>query len=99
MPCRITFLTILAAVLVGLLLVVLTQLEMLRALDGLHALCLALGALKLQHNLSRRLCLLVEDRLGLPSKSSLFFIVTTFSLRGQRSLSSLVLRDLVWGVL
>merc|ERR1719261_1632644 len=99
MPCRVAFLTILAAVLVALLLVVLAQLEMLRALDGLHALCLAFGALKLQHDLPRRLCLLVEDRLGLPTKTCLFLIVTTLSLCGQRSLSSLVLRDLVWSVL
>merc|ERR1719498_2339254 len=97
--CRITFLTILAAVLVGLLLVVLAQLEMLRALDRLHALCLALRALKLQHNLPCCLCLLVENRLGLPSKTCLFLVVTTLSLRRQRSLSCLVLRDFVWSVL
>merc|ERR1719408_812603 len=97
-PCR-TISPVLAAILIALLLVVLTKLEMLRALDGLHALCLALGALKLQHDLSRRLCLLMEDRLGLTSKTSLFFIVTTFSLRRQRSLSGLILRDLVWSVL
>merc|ERR1719198_312774 len=99
MPHRITFLTILAAVLIGLLLVVLAQLEMLRALDGLHALSLTLGALKLQHDLPRRLCLLVKNRLGLPSETRLFLVITTLPLCRQRSLSSLVLRDLVWGVL
>merc|ERR1719230_2426636 len=90
---------ILAAILIGLLLIVLAQLEMLRALDGLHALCLALGALKLQHDLPCRLCLLVEDRLGLPSETRLFLVVTSLPLCRQRSLSCLVLRDLVWSVL
>merc|ERR1719218_232851 len=97
--CWITFLTILAAVLVGLLLVVLAQLEMLRALDGLHALRLAFRALKLQHNLPCCLCLLVEDRLGLTTKTCLFLVVTTLPLRGQGSLACLVLGDLVWSML
>merc|ERR1719498_718322 len=99
MPPYLAISPVLAAVLIALLLVVLTKLEMLRALDGLHALCLALGALKLQHDLSRHLCLLMEDGLGLPSETGLFFVVTTFSLRGQRSLSGLVLRNLVRSVL
>jgi hypothetical protein len=41
----------------------------------------------------------VEDRLGLTSVTGLLSIVTTLSLGEKRSLSSLVLGDLVLGVL
>ena len=40
------------------------------------ALGLALRALKLQHNLLRRLSFLVEDRLRLTAKASLLLVVT-----------------------
>merc|ERR1719198_1733848 len=48
---------------------------MLCALDGLHALCLALGALKLEHNFLGCFRLFVEDRLGLPTKAGLLLVV------------------------
>ena len=45
------------------------------------------------------LCLLVEHRLGLSTVTGLFSVVTTFTLCKKRSLSGLVLSDLVGGVL
>jgi len=64
-------------------------------------LCLRLAscALQSQHNLLRRLCLLVEHRLCLTTVTGLLAIITTLSLREKRCLSCLVLRHLVLGVL
>merc|ERR1719263_1067743 len=68
------------------------ELEVLRALDRLHAFRLADGALELQHDLLRRLGLLVENRLRLPTEARLLLVVTALPLGAQRSLASLVLR-------
>lgn len=59
----------------------------------------ALFTFQSQHNLSRCLCLLVKDRLGLPTESHLFTIVPTLSLCKVTGLSGLILCDLVNGVL
>merc|ERR1719330_358896 len=90
---------VLAAVLALALLRVRAQLEVLGPLDGLHALGLALGALKLQHDLLCRLGLLVEHGLGLSSEALLLLLVAPVSLRLARLLARLVLGDLVWRVL
>merc|ERR1719235_3019608 len=95
---RSTQLTILAAVLVRLPGST-SQLEVLGALDRLHAFRLADCALKLQHNLLGRLRLLVEHRLRLPSESRLLLVVPALSLCAQGGLAGLVLRDLVVRVL
>merc|ERR1719215_124152 len=83
--------SILAAIFVFTFLGVSTQLEMLSSLNWLHALRFALGAFKLQHNFLRCLGLLFENRLRLPTKSSLFLIVTSLSLCTQGCFPSLVL--------
>merc|ERR1719198_2884298 len=75
------------------------ELEVLAALDGEHLLRLALGALHLQHDLLRGLRLLVEHGLGLAAETGLLRVVTTLTLRGERVLALLVLRDLVVRVL
>merc|ERR1719476_549353 len=91
---------VLAAVLVlAALLRVGAQLEVLCALDRLHPLGLALRALELQHDLLRRLRLLVEDGLCLTHKARLLLVVPPLALCAQRGLSGLVLRDLMRGVL
>merc|ERR1719330_434810 len=90
---------VLAAVLALALLRVRAQLEVLGPLDGLHALGLALGALKLQHDLFGRLSLLVEHRLGLSSEALLLLLVAPVSLRLSGLLARLILGDLVWRVL
>merc|ERR1719498_95889 len=90
---------VLAAVLAAALLSASAQLEVLGPLDWLHPLGLALRALELQHNLLRRLRLLVEDRLRLAAEAGLLLVVAALPLRGQGRLAGLVLRDLVGRVL
>merc|ERR1740133_35659 len=91
---------VLATVLVAFaLLRVCAQLEVLGALDRFHPLGLALGALKLQHNLLGRLCLLVENRLGLPTEAGLLLVVTALSLGGHGRFAGLVLGHLMRSVL
>merc|ERR1719453_2835697 len=90
---------VLAAILALAFLGVRAQLEMLGALDGLHALGLALGALELQHDFLGSLGLLVEDRLGLSAEACLLLVVTALALGTEGGLAGLVLRDLVRRVL
>ena len=59
---------------------------------------LGFSALELEHNLFGLLCLLSENGLGLSSKSLLFHIVTSLTLGGQGSLTSLVLGNFLDGV-
>ena len=68
---------------------------MLRALDRLHALGLALGALELEDDLLRRLSLLVEHRFRLAAEAGLLLVVAALALRCLGRLPRLVLRDLV----
>lgn len=75
------------------------QLKVLATLQGQLALGLALDALQSQHNLLGGLGLLVEDGLGLTTITGLLAVVTTLSLGEKRGLASLVLGDLVLGVL
>merc|ERR1740121_3164979 len=91
--------SVLATVLVLALLRIGAQLEVLGALDGRHSLCLALGALKLQHDLLGGLCLLVEHRLGLSAEALLLLLVTSVTLSLSCLLACLVLRHLVRRVL
>merc|ERR1719299_255506 len=77
------------------LLLPVAELEVLRALDGLHVLLLALGALELQGDLLRGLRLLAEDRLGLTAETLLLRVVAALSLRDERSLPRLVLSNLL----
>ncbi len=72
---------------------------MLAALERQLALGLALNTFQTQDNLLRGLSLLVEDRLGLTTVTALLAIVTALSLGEERGLASLVLGDLVLGVL
>lgn len=72
---------------------------MLAALQRQLQLGLALDALQSQHDLLGSLGLLVEDRLGLTTITALLSVVTSLSLGEQRGLTSLVLGDLVLGVL
>ena len=85
----------------ALALLVTANLEVLATLDGMkvHSLAVGIRARQPKHNLLRGLCLLPEDGLRLPAESALLAIVTPLSLRIQRSLSSLVLRNLVNRVL
>jgi hypothetical protein len=71
----------------------------LAALEGKLALGLALDALQTEDDLLGGLGLLVEDRLGLTSVTGLLTVVSALSLGEQRGLASLVLGDLVLGVL
>lgn len=72
---------------------------MLAALQGELHLGLAGNALQSQHNLLCGLSLLVEDRLGLTTITGLLAVVSALSLGEKRGLASLVLSDLVLGVL
>lgn len=72
---------------------------MLASLQRQLALGLALDALQPQHDLLGSLGLLVEDGLGLTTITGLLSVVTALTLREQRGLASLVLGDLVLGVL
>jgi hypothetical protein len=64
---------------------------MLASLQRQLCLRLARCALQSQHNLLRRLCLLVENGLGLTTITGLFAIITTLSLREQRRLRDTLL--------
>eukprot|EP00983_Pelagomonas_calceolata_P091453 1157546-Pelagomonas_calceolata.AAC.4 len=61
-------------------LLVTTNLEVLAALDAVHAGPLAVGALQPQHNLLGGLGLLVEDGLGLTAVSGLLAVVAALTL-------------------
>jgi len=80
-------------------LAVTTKLEVLASLEGHVTSVLADGAFQPQHNLLRGLGLLVEDGLGLTTVAALLPVVTPLSLSHLGSLASLVLGDLVRGVL
>lgn len=66
------------------------KLEMLASLQRQLRLGLAGCALQSQHDLLRSLGLLVENRLCLTTITGLFAIITTLSLREQRSLIQIV---------
>jgi hypothetical protein len=72
-----------------------TKLEVLGTLKSQVLLGLTFLALQTKHNLTCGLGLLVEDGLGLTSKTHLLGIVTTLSLGEVGCLSGLVLGDLV----
>lgn len=72
---------------------------MLASLQGQLGLGLALDALQSQNDLLGSLGLLVEDRLGLTTITALLSVVTALTLGEQRGLASLVLGNLVLGVL
>ena len=76
----------------GLLLVI--QLEVLRALEDVLDDHLAVRALELEHDLLRRLGLLVEDGLGLATITRLLPVVTALTLCEEAGFASLVLHDL-----
>ena len=75
------------------------KLEGFAALQAKVALCLADFALQTQRNLLRRLCLLVENRLCLPTKTHLLAVVPPLTLGKVGGLAGFVLRHLVFGVL
>ena len=77
----------------------LTQFKVLGSLETEMLLCLASFAFQTQDNLTCRLCLLVENGLGLSTKTHLFTVVSTLSLGKVGRLTRLVLRHLVDGVL
>ena len=72
-----------------------TQLEMLRPLQRQVFLRLALLAFQTQNNLTCRLGLLVKHRLGLSTKSHLFGIITTLALGEVGGFAGFVLSHLV----
>jgi hypothetical protein len=80
-------------------LLVTTKLEVLATLQSELLLGLARGALETEDDLLGGLGLLVEDGLGLTTVTALLAVVTALTLSVQRGLSSLVLGDLVLGVL
>lgn len=82
-----------------LLLLVTTELEVLASLERNVRSVLALGALETQNDLLGGLGLLVEDGLGLTTVTLLLPVVTTLTLGVERSLTSLVLGDLVGAVI
>jgi hypothetical protein len=75
------------------------KLEVLASLQRQLELGLALDTLQSQNNLLGGLGLLVEDRLGLTTITGLLAVVSSLTLGEQRGLASLVLGDLVLGVL
>lgn len=81
-----------------LLLLVTTELEVLATLEGNVRSVLALGALETENDLLGGLGLLVEDGLGLTTVTLLLPVVTTLTLSVERSLTGLVLGDLVGAV-
>lgn len=81
-----------------LLLLVTTKLEVLATLEGDVRSVLALGALETENDLLGGLGLLVEDGLGLTTVTLLLPVVTALTLSIERSLTSLVLGDLVGAV-
>lgn len=72
---------------------------MLTSLQRKLSLGLALNTLQSQNNLLGGLSLLMEDWLGLTTVTGLLTVVTTLTLSEKGSLTSLVLGDLVSGVL
>jgi len=82
-----------------LLLLVTTELEVLASLEGDMRSVLALGALETKNDLLGGLGLLVEDGLGLTTVTGLLAVISTLTLGEQGGLSSLVLGNLVLGVL
>lgn len=72
---------------------------MLASLQGQLQLGLALDALQPQDDLLGGLGLLVEDGLGLTTITALLPVITSLTLGEQGGLASLVLGDLVLGVL
>lgn len=83
----------------ALLLLVTTQLEVLTSLQGQLSLGLAVDTLQSQDNLLGGLGLFVENGLGLTTETGLLTVVSSLTLGEQGSLTSLVLGDLVLGVL
>jgi len=79
-------------------LLVSTKFKVLASLDRLLSLVSAGCAFKSENNLLGSLGLLVENRLGLTSKTLLFSVVTSLSLSENGRLSDLVLGDLVRSV-
>lgn len=77
----------------------LTQFKVLGSLETEMLLCLARFAFQTQDNLTCSLCLFVENRLGLSTETHLLTVVSTLSLGKVGSLTRLVLRHLVNGVL
>jgi hypothetical protein len=82
-----------------LLLLVTTKLEVLTTLQSQLSLGLTNNTLQTQDNLLGSFSFLVEDWLGLTTVTGLLTVVTTLTLGEKRSLTSLVLGDLVLGVL
>jgi len=80
-------------------LLVTTKLEVLATLQRQLELSLAGNAFQSQDDLLCRLGLLVEHGLGLTTITGLLAVVTSLSLREERGLASLVLGNLVLGVL
>jgi hypothetical protein len=80
-------------------LLVTTKLEVLASLQRQLELGLALDTLQSKDNLLGGLGLLVEDGLGLTTVTGLLAVISTLTLGEQGGLSSLVLGDLVLGVL
>lgn len=60
---------------------------------------LTLDTLQSQNDLLSSLCLSTEDRFGLTTETSLLTVITSLTLSEQGSLTSLVLSNLVLGVL
>lgn len=77
----------------------LTQFKVLGSLETEMLLCLARFAFQTQDNLTCSLCLLVENGLGLSTKTHLLRVVSTLSLGKVGGLTRLVLGHLVDGVL
>lgn len=82
-----------------LLLLVTTQLEVLTSLQSQLSLGLTVNTLQSQDDLLGSLSLLVENWLGLTTETGLFTVVSSLTLSEQGSLTSLVLGNLVLGVL
>lgn len=82
-----------------LLLLVTTKLKVLASLQRKLTLGLARSALKSQNNLLGGLSLLVQDRLGLTTVTSLLSVVSSLTSSIKRGLTGLVLGDLVLSVL
>jgi hypothetical protein len=80
-------------------LLVTTKLEVLASLQRQLELGLALDTLQSKDNLLGGLGLLVEDGLGLTTVTGLLAVISTLTLGEQGGLSSLVLGNLVLGVL
>ena len=72
---------------------------MLTSLQGQLSLGLAVDTLQSQDNLLGGLGLFVENGLGLTTETGLLTVVSSLTLGEQGSLTSLVLGDLVLGVL